>query len=85
MSVEELGSMAATKPKAVLSWFVQAPQHTNTSVTTSSVNTSKFQQAQQESVGRPVKSLLSGASSQEQIDYMRKIKAEVYSKYGITS
>lgn len=85
MSVEELGSMAATKPKAVLSWFAQAPQQSTTSVTTSSVNTSKFQQAPQEPVGRPSKSLLSGASSQEQIEYMRKIKAEIYSKYGITS
>lgn len=84
MSVEELGSMAATKPKAVLSWFAQAPQQSTTSVTTSSVNTSKFQQAPQEPVGRPSKSLLSGASSQEQIEYMRKIKAEIYSKYGIT-
>ena len=85
MSVEELGSMAATKPKAVLSWFAQAPQQSTTSVTTSSVNTSKFQQAPQEPVGRPVKSLLSGASSQEQIEYMRKVTAEIHSKYGITS
>lgn len=85
MSVEELGTMAATKPKAVLSWFVQGSTHSQGQLTTSSINTSKFQQAPQEPVGRPNKSLLSGASSQEQIDYLRKIKAEVYSKYGITS
>lgn len=85
MSVEELGTMAATKPKAVLSWFVQGNAHSQGQLTTSSINTSKFQQAPQEPVGRPNKSLLSGASSQEQIDYLRKIKAEVYSKYGITS
>lgn len=87
MSVEELGTMAATKPKAVLSWFVQGNAHTHTQgqLTTSSINTSKFQQAPTEPVGRPSKSLLSGASSQEQIEYLRKIKAEVYSKYGINS
>lgn len=85
MSVEELGSMAATKPKAVLSWFAQAPQQSTTSVTTSSVNTSKFQQAPQEPVGRPSSSLLSGASMQSQMEYMRKLKAEIHSKYGITS
>ena len=35
-------------------------------------------------VGRPDKSLLSGASSKDQAEYMRKIKEEIYRKNGIT-
>jgi hypothetical protein len=86
MTAEELGTMAATKPKAVLSWFGQSTQHNTYSPNThSSVNTSKFQQAPQEPVGRPEKSLLAGASTKDQVEYMRKIRAEVYSKHGITS
>lgn len=82
LTPEEIGSMAATKPKAVLSWFTSSSQKPTQALTTSSVNTINLQQAPVQPVGRPEKSLLSGATMQEQIEYMRKIRAEVLAKYG---
>jgi hypothetical protein len=52
--------------------------------TTSSVNTSGFKPQEQDALKRPEKSLLSGATSKQQAEFMRQIKERVYARNGIT-
>ena len=77
----ELGKLAEQNPDLVLSLF-------GSKAKSPSAMTSSFQSSltpkPAEPLGRPEKSLLSGATSKEQAEYMRKVKADIYAKYQIT-
>lgn len=80
---QELGKLASQNPNLVLALFgTQASKGAST--TTTSVTIPSSYAPAREELKRPEKSLLSGATSKEQTEYMRKIKAEVYAKHGIT-
>jgi len=81
MTPEALGALAATSPDMVLALFNS--KSTSPSVTNSSFNL-HAQQQETTPLGRPEASLLSGATSAEQREFMAKVKAEVYAKHGIT-
>jgi len=78
---EALGALAATSPDMILALFNN--KTTSPSVTNSSFNLG-FNKPAEAPLGRPEKGLLSGATSAEQREFMRKVKAEVYKKHGIT-
>lgn len=78
---EALGTLAATSPDMVLALFNN--KSTSPSVTNSSFNLG-FNQPEEKPLGRPEKTLLSGATSADQREFMAKVKAEVYKKHGIT-
>jgi len=81
---QELGKLASQNPAMVLELFnTSAPK--GPTPTTSSLNTSTFQTHEQAPLQRPTKSLLSGATSKQQAEFMRQIKADVYRRNGITS
>lgn len=77
---EELGKLAQSNPDLVLSLF-------NSKAKPLSLTTGSFQSsltpAPTAPLGRPEKSLLSGATSRDQAEYMRRVKQEVYAKYQI--
>jgi ribosomal protein L16 Arg81 hydroxylase len=79
---QALELLAKTSPEMVLALF-------NTKQPAAQITGSSFnfghQQPQQELLKRPEKSLLSGAKSKDQMEFMKQIKAEVYAKHGITS
>lgn len=82
-SRQELGELASRNPAMVLALFnVQASQ--GAKPTTGSVTLPSSYQPQREELKRPEKSLLSGATSKDQAEFMRKIKEDVYAKYGVT-
>lgn len=79
---QELGNLARQNPKMVLAYFnVQAPA--GTKPTTSSVTIPASYKPPVQELARPEKSLLSGSTSKEQAEFMRKIKEQVYAKYNI--
>jgi hypothetical protein len=81
LTPQALGELSSKSPQAVLALFnTQGPQ--GPKPTTSSVNTSGFNQ-QQPTLERPTKSLLTGASTKEQAAYMAKIREDVHRKNGI--
>lgn len=78
---QALGELAANNPDIVLTLFKtksSTPQLTSTSVR------SDFNVQEPAPVGRPEKSLLGGATSKDQAEYMRRIREEIYRKNGIT-
>lgn len=82
VTTDYIKELAKTSPKMVLSLFgttakVPAP-------TTNSIKTS-LDVPNPEPLERPSKSLLSGATSKEQAEYMERIKRDVYERLGITS
>lgn len=79
---KQLGELAAQSPKAVLQLFGQS-EGNNPKPTTPGRNMSLGQPPQPE-LEKPTKSLLLGATSKEQAEYMRKIKEDVYRRHGIT-
>lgn len=81
MKPSELGKLSKTNPTMVLALFGEKVG--NTSITTNSVHIPASPQ-EPEALVRPEKSLLSGATSQEQAAFMKKIKEEVWRKHGIT-
>lgn len=78
---KQLGELASQSPQMVLALF-------NTSVGTPTFNTSSLNtttlEPERKPLSRPEKSLLSGATSKEQRDFMQRIKEEVRAKYNIT-
>lgn len=83
LTTKEFGDMANTKPDLVLALFNAKPTTTSVSTSTSSINIPPTQVKPTE-LSRPEKSLLSGATSREQAEFMRKIQADIYAKFGIT-
>lgn len=79
---QELGALASRNPNLVLALFgtEAAPA---AKPTIGSVNIPASYQPERQPLARPEKSLLSGATSKEQAEFMRKIKEEVHAKHGI--
>lgn len=75
----KLGELAKDSPEMVLALFSAKP--TQSSATTTSYNFNS--DPQKETLQRPEKSLLSGATNKEQLEFMQKVRAEVYAKYDI--
>lgn len=75
---EKLGELSASDPDMVLALF-----GTKSSITPTITSVNLPPSAPKTDIERPAKSLLSGATSRDQRDYMLKIKAETYRKHGI--
>lgn len=80
LTASELGDMAQSKPEVVLALFGGG----GNARPTVSGNRLPNQTPQHEELRAPSKSLLAGASSKEQSDFMSKIRDEVYRQHGIT-
>lgn len=79
---KELGELASRNPAMVLALF-------NTSTPSVKLNTATSYNTQlnapeRQPLQRPEKSLLKGATSKEQAEFMRRIREEVYAQHGIT-
>lgn len=84
VSPAKLGELAAEQPDLVLALFnSQAPQ--KGAPVNSSVNLPGRYQTPEQKLDRPEKSLLSGASTKDQLEYMKKVRADVYKRYGVES
>lgn len=83
VSPKELEQLSAKSPQMVLQLFDLKPQ-AKVKPTTSSVNIPPINQPQQ-GLQKPAKSLLSGASSKEQAEYMRQVREQVYARHGVQS
>ena len=81
MTPQQIGEIAKTSPKAVLSWFNTSSSASSAAPVRSSVYLPDGNQHTE--LKPPEKSLLAGASSKEMADYMRRIKEDVYRKNGI--
>lgn len=85
ISASEIGELAKRSPKAVLAYF-PAQSSQDVSPSKGSVSTSQFTYAKNNpELPRPSKSLLSGATSREQMEHMQRIKEKVYADLGITN
>lgn len=81
MTVEGIVELAKTSPQAALQLFqVSGPQ--SAPPTIGSVNIPPTA-PQEEGLQPPEKSLLRGASTKDQVEYLKKIRANVYKKYDI--
>jgi hypothetical protein len=79
---EKLGDLAAGNPNLVLALFQTAGVKSVTP-TTSSVHLPH--DSNPAPLDKPAKSLLLGATSKDQKDFMMKVKEEVYRKYDVTT
>ena len=86
-TVEKIGELAAESPQMVIQLFSQGGTPAPSHVPSSTVNTAqlKNQEVTLENIPRPEKSLLSGATAEDQEAFMRQIKAAVYKKYDVTA
>lgn len=82
MTVESLQNLSRTSPAAALQLF-QAAQERAPKTTVGSVSIPPNRQ-QEEGLAPPEKNLLQGASTKDQVDYLRQIREKVYKKYDIT-
>lgn len=79
---QELGALASRNPNMVLALFgTQAAPAAKPTI--GSVNIPASYVPERQPLARPEKSLLSGSTSKEQAEFMRKIKEEVYARHGI--
>lgn len=79
---QKIGELASQNPSLVLELFnTSAPK--GPTPTVSSVNSSGFNAPVPE-LKKPERSLLGGATSKQQADYMRQIREAVYREHGIT-
>lgn len=81
MSVEDLKNLSQKSPQAVLSLFGSSAPAAGTPTTSSYQVQGK---PQDNELAPPEKSLLQGASTKDQVEYLRKIRERVYKKYDIT-
>ena len=82
ISPKELGEMASQKPNVVLALFNSKGQKP-VSPTTGSLYVPPSNPNDQP-LERPKKSLLLGATAKEQIEYMKKIREDVYKRFEVT-
>jgi len=82
LSLQEMESLSQRTPKAFLAWFNPLAPLTSSAPIRSSVH---LPEVNPQDLKRPEKSLLRGASTKDQIEFMRKIKAEIYKKHDIDS
>lgn len=81
VSPSELGELASKSPAMVLALF-QATAPSGANPTTGSVNIPPINHGK-EPVGRPEKSVLSGATTRDQKAFLMKVQEEVYAKHGV--
>ena len=81
MSVDGFKELSRKSPQAALALFNQSTQ-AGAQPTSSSINIQPNKN-QTPTLEKPTKSLLQGATSQEQKAFMAKIKADVYAKHGV--
>lgn len=79
MTASELGEMAQSKPELVLSLF-GAGGNVKPTVSGGYLPNN----TNDEPLKAPTKSLLAGASTKEQLEFLAKVRQEVYKKHGIT-
>lgn len=84
ITAQKLGQLASENPQLVLALF-NASASPTVKPTTGSQHLPSTYQPVQPKLERPTKSLLSGATSAEQRDFMAKVKADVYARLGIES
>jgi len=79
---QQLKELSATNPNMVLALFGNSTS--SPSATTSSLNLGS-QKPQQEQIKRPEKSLISGSGATDaaRMEHLRKIRENVYKKYGV--
>lgn len=81
MSVEDLKALSRKSPQAAMAIFNvkpgSAPKYSS-----GSINIPPNQKVEDE-LRKPEKSLLQGASTKDQVDYLREIRRRVYKKYDI--
>ena len=82
MTVEALQGLSRTSPQAALQLF-GAQSVVQTKTTAGSINIAAQAPKETFDVAPPEKSLLRGASTNEQIDYLRKIRESVYKKNNV--
>lgn len=80
-TVEKLKALAQESPEVVMQLF-QVKAAPTPSPTTSSV-TIPARDPSQEGLQPPSKSLLRGATTKEQVEYLRKIREDVYKKHNV--
>lgn len=80
---QELGQLASQNPALVLALFGTTANRAATP-TIGSVNIPSSYSPERAPLEKPSKSLLSGATSKEQAEFMRKIKEDVYARHGVT-
>tara|TARA_R110002020_G_scaffold245614_2_gene459339 strand:- start:323 stop:1066 length:744 start_codon:yes stop_codon:yes gene_type:complete len=82
MSVEGLKALSQTSPQAALQLFQAQGGAPTPRTTTGSVNIPPSM-AQEDTLQPPEKSLLRGASTKDQVDYLHKIRDSVYRKHNV--
>lgn len=83
LPMSEVDRIAATSPSAVLAWFnASSPASSSAPVRSTVTLPSGSEPAK---VTRPEKSVLRGASTKDQAEFMRRIREEVYREHGIDS
>lgn len=80
---EQLGDLASKNPNLILALF-NTQGTKEPSITTSSVHLPPSNNKLPE-LERPQKSILSGATTKDQKEFMQKVRANVYAKHGIDS
>lgn len=84
ITAQKLGQLASENPQLVLALF-NASASPTVKPTTGSQHLPSTYQPTQPKLEAPTKSLLSGATSKEQRDFMAKVKADVYARLGVES
>lgn len=80
MKPSEIGALSKSNPAAALALFGEKVGSTST--TTNSFHI-PADNTPQEVLKAPTKSVLAGATASEQVEFFKKVKADVYKKYGI--
>ncbi|MNI54583.1 hypothetical protein D3C73_1094820 [compost metagenome] len=83
LTPKALGELSSKSPQAVLALFNTQGTH-SPQPTRSSVNIPPTLSPSAPPLERPAKSLLTGASTKEQMEYMAKIRQRVYDENGIS-
>jgi hypothetical protein len=83
MSLESVKQLAASSPTAVLAWFNSSSPSPSGAPVRSTVSLPDTPRDTE--LKSPSKSLLRGATSKDQIEFLKKIREEVYRKHGIDS
>lgn len=81
LTMESVKGLAETSPSAVLAWFNTSSPASSGAPVRSTVTLPNA--SRDEPVKHPGKSLLRGASTKDQAEFMKKIREEVYRKHGI--
>jgi DNA-binding CsgD family transcriptional regulator len=85
ISPAKLGSLASESPDMVLALFNVKQTSSQGHPSSSSVSIPPINPSKSSEVGRPEKSLLSGAKYSDQRDYMKKVTQSVHDRLGVKS